>query len=34
VISRAAASYAAEVRSRTFPGPDHVFPATADKNKA
>ncbi|RWM98791.1 MAG: 3-methyl-2-oxobutanoate hydroxymethyltransferase [Mesorhizobium sp.] len=33
VISQAAASYAAEVRSRTFPSPDHVFSATADKNK-
>ncbi|MFB9985660.1 3-methyl-2-oxobutanoate hydroxymethyltransferase [Mesorhizobium kowhaii] len=28
VISRAAEHYAAEVRSRTFPGPDHVFSAT------
>ncbi|TGQ31875.1 MULTISPECIES: 3-methyl-2-oxobutanoate hydroxymethyltransferase [unclassified Mesorhizobium] len=27
VISNAATSYAAEVRSRRFPGPDHVFPA-------
>ncbi|AZO68667.1 3-methyl-2-oxobutanoate hydroxymethyltransferase [Mesorhizobium sp. M6A.T.Cr.TU.016.01.1.1] len=34
VISHAASSYAAEVRSRTFPGPDHVFSAAADKNKA
>ncbi|CCV13446.1 3-methyl-2-oxobutanoate hydroxymethyltransferase [Mesorhizobium sp. STM 4661] len=34
VISHAAASYAAEVRNRTFPGPGHVFPAVADKNDA
>ncbi|MER8484377.1 3-methyl-2-oxobutanoate hydroxymethyltransferase [Mesorhizobium sp. M1322] len=34
VISQAAASYAAEVRSRTFPGPGHVFSAAADKNEA
>ena len=34
VISHAAASYAAEVRSRTFPGPDHVFSAVADKSNA
>ncbi|GLS40709.1 3-methyl-2-oxobutanoate hydroxymethyltransferase [Mesorhizobium tianshanense] len=33
-ISQAAASYAAEVRSRTFPGPGHVFSATTDKDKA
>jgi 3-methyl-2-oxobutanoate hydroxymethyltransferase len=31
VISHAASSYAAEVRSRAFPGPDHVF---SDKDKA
>ncbi|WP_246800650.1 3-methyl-2-oxobutanoate hydroxymethyltransferase [Mesorhizobium amorphae] len=34
VISDAAARYAAEVRSRTFPGPDHVFPARPSKDKA
>ncbi|WP_140538392.1 3-methyl-2-oxobutanoate hydroxymethyltransferase [Mesorhizobium sp. B1-1-8] len=33
VIADAAARYAAEVRSRAFPGPDHVFPATR-KDKA
>jgi 3-methyl-2-oxobutanoate hydroxymethyltransferase len=32
VISNAAASYAAEVRSRAFPGPDHVFSAATDKH--
>ncbi|CAN7768609.1 3-methyl-2-oxobutanoate hydroxymethyltransferase [Mesorhizobium sp. LjNodule214] len=34
VVSDAAARYAAEVRSRAFPGPDHVFPATSGKDKA
>ena len=34
VVSDAAARYAAEVRSRTFPGPGHVFPATPSKDKA
>ncbi|ANT52053.1 3-methyl-2-oxobutanoate hydroxymethyltransferase [Mesorhizobium amorphae] len=34
VISDAAARYAAEVRSRAFPGPDHVFPATPSRDKA
>lgn len=34
VISRAAASYASEVRSRTFPGPGHVFSATISKDQA
>lgn len=34
VISHAAASYAAEVRNRTFPGPGHVFAAATDKNDA
>jgi 3-methyl-2-oxobutanoate hydroxymethyltransferase len=34
VISDAAARYAAEVRGRTFPGPEHVFKATPDKDKA
>lgn len=33
-ISDAAARYAAEVRSRAFPGPDHVFAATENKDKA
>ncbi|CDX11259.1 3-methyl-2-oxobutanoate hydroxymethyltransferase [Mesorhizobium sp. ORS 3324] len=33
-VSDAAARYAAEVRSRAFPGPDHVFSATSDKDKA
>lgn len=33
-VSSAAARYAAEVRERTFPGPDHVFAATPDKDKA
>jgi 3-methyl-2-oxobutanoate hydroxymethyltransferase len=33
-VSNAAARYAAEVRERTFPGPDHVFAATPDKDKA
>ncbi|MDX8434214.1 3-methyl-2-oxobutanoate hydroxymethyltransferase [Mesorhizobium abyssinicae] len=32
VVSDAAARYAAEVRDRTFPGPDHVFAATPDKD--
>jgi 3-methyl-2-oxobutanoate hydroxymethyltransferase len=30
-IGKAAASYAAEVRKRSFPGPEHVFGATAKK---
>ncbi|WP_245451777.1 3-methyl-2-oxobutanoate hydroxymethyltransferase [Mesorhizobium waimense] len=34
VVSDAAARYAAEVRSRAFPGPDHVFPSTSGKDKA
>ncbi|TKD26710.1 MAG: 3-methyl-2-oxobutanoate hydroxymethyltransferase [Mesorhizobium sp.] len=34
VISQAAASYAAEVRSRTFPGPNQVFSTVADKSEA
>ncbi|AZO46879.1 MAG: 3-methyl-2-oxobutanoate hydroxymethyltransferase [Mesorhizobium sp.] len=33
VVSDAAARYAAEVRDRAFPGPDHVFAATPDKDK-
>ncbi|AZO24067.1 3-methyl-2-oxobutanoate hydroxymethyltransferase [Mesorhizobium sp. M1E.F.Ca.ET.045.02.1.1] len=33
-ISDAAARYAAEVRSRAFPGRDHVFSATSGKDKA
>ncbi|RUW27890.1 3-methyl-2-oxobutanoate hydroxymethyltransferase [Mesorhizobium sp. M1E.F.Ca.ET.041.01.1.1] len=33
-ISDAAAHYAAEVRSRAFPGRDHVFSATSSKDKA
>ena len=33
VISRAAATYAAEVRSRAFPGPDHIFSATSGKEQ-
>ncbi|TIU33724.1 MAG: 3-methyl-2-oxobutanoate hydroxymethyltransferase [Mesorhizobium sp.] len=33
-ISDAAAHYAAEVRSRAFPGRDHVFSATSGKDKA
>jgi len=33
VVSDAAARYAAEVLSRTFPGPDHVFSATSSKDK-
>ena len=32
-ISDAAARYAAEVRSRAFPGPDHVFSTTSGKDK-
>jgi 3-methyl-2-oxobutanoate hydroxymethyltransferase len=32
-ITDAAARYAAEVRSRTFPGPDHVFTAACGKDK-
>lgn len=31
VIAHAASTYAAEVRSRAFPGPDHVFSATSGK---
>jgi 3-methyl-2-oxobutanoate hydroxymethyltransferase len=34
VISHAAESYAAEVRSRTFPGPGHVFSATRSSDDA
>ncbi|MER9606713.1 3-methyl-2-oxobutanoate hydroxymethyltransferase [Mesorhizobium sp. M0243] len=34
VISRAAESYAAEVRGRTFPGPGHVFSATNSRDHA
>lgn len=34
VVANAAARYAAEVRSRTFPGPGHVFSAASDKDKA
>ncbi|MER8374229.1 3-methyl-2-oxobutanoate hydroxymethyltransferase [Mesorhizobium sp. M1406] len=34
VISHAAESYAAEVRSRAFPGPGHVFSATDSRNDA
>lgn len=33
VIADAAARYAAEVRSRTFPGPDHVFTTASAKDK-
>ncbi|MGX9572805.1 3-methyl-2-oxobutanoate hydroxymethyltransferase [Mesorhizobium sp. f-mel] len=33
VISQAAASYAAEVQSRTFPGPNHVFSAAAEQGQ-
>ncbi|MDX8480951.1 3-methyl-2-oxobutanoate hydroxymethyltransferase [Mesorhizobium sp. VK24D] len=33
-ISDAASRYAAEVRSRAFPGPDHVFSAASGKDKA
>ncbi|QIA23839.1 3-methyl-2-oxobutanoate hydroxymethyltransferase [Mesorhizobium sp. AA22] len=33
VISQAAANYAAEVRSRTFPGPNHVFSAAAEQGQ-
>jgi 3-methyl-2-oxobutanoate hydroxymethyltransferase len=33
VISHAASTYAAEVRSRAFPGPDHVFSATTGKER-
>lgn len=32
-IADAAARYAAEVRGRAFPGPDHVFSATSGKDK-
>ena len=32
-ISDAATRYAAEVRSRAFPGPDHVFSTTSGKDK-
>jgi 3-methyl-2-oxobutanoate hydroxymethyltransferase len=31
VIEKAIADYAAEVRARTFPGPDHVYPMKAKK---
>lgn len=31
VISHAASTYAAEVRSRAFPGPDHIFSASSGK---
>ncbi|MFC3322940.1 3-methyl-2-oxobutanoate hydroxymethyltransferase [Mesorhizobium cantuariense] len=34
VISHAAQTYAAEVRSRTFPGPGHVFSATKSRDDA
>jgi len=34
VVADAAKRYAAEVRSRQFPGPDHVFKAIPDKDKA
>lgn len=34
VVADAAAHYAAEVRSRTFPGPGHVFSAKAGKDNA
>ena len=34
VVSDAAARYGAEVRSRAFPGADHVFKAASDKDKA
>ncbi|RVC65106.1 3-methyl-2-oxobutanoate hydroxymethyltransferase, partial [Mesorhizobium sp. M00.F.Ca.ET.038.03.1.1] len=33
VIADAAARYAAEVRSRAFPGPDHVFTTTSGKDE-
>jgi 3-methyl-2-oxobutanoate hydroxymethyltransferase len=33
VISGAAARYAAEVRSRAFPGSDHVFSTASDKDR-
>jgi len=33
VIADAAARYAAEVRSRSFPGPDHVFTTASGKDK-
>ncbi|UVK45118.1 3-methyl-2-oxobutanoate hydroxymethyltransferase [Mesorhizobium sp. AR07] len=33
VIAHAAESYASEVRSRTFPGPGHVFSAATGKDK-
>jgi 3-methyl-2-oxobutanoate hydroxymethyltransferase len=33
VIADAAARYAAEVRSRAFPGPDHVFTAASGKDQ-
>ncbi|MBA1144922.1 3-methyl-2-oxobutanoate hydroxymethyltransferase [Mesorhizobium neociceri] len=32
VVANAAKRYAAEVRSRTFPGPSHVFSASSDKD--
>ncbi|PBC01907.1 3-methyl-2-oxobutanoate hydroxymethyltransferase [Mesorhizobium sp. WSM3860] len=33
-IAEAAARYSAEVRSRAFPGPDHVFSTTSGKDQA
>jgi 3-methyl-2-oxobutanoate hydroxymethyltransferase len=30
-IDKAIADYAAEVRARTFPGPEHVYPMKAKK---
>ncbi|TIP13912.1 MAG: 3-methyl-2-oxobutanoate hydroxymethyltransferase, partial [Mesorhizobium sp.] len=33
-IADAAARYADEVRSRAFPGPDHVFSAASGKDQA
>jgi 3-methyl-2-oxobutanoate hydroxymethyltransferase len=30
-IEKAIADYAAEVRSRTFPGPEHVYPMKGKK---
>ena len=33
VVAQAAQSYAAEVRSRTFPGPGHVFSAATGKDR-
>lgn len=34
IVADAAARYAAEVRSRVFPGPDHVFKAASGKDSA